>query len=203
MIAGARVTTTTTTTVGFKTALTDADGISALFKGAGPLALSQETVSNAAKAATMTGDQSVVQLVNGGAAQFAAGSPSAKFAQLLGKFDDAASLTDSASQRAFTASEFTAAGLNAPNTAAFGADITLTSGAHYSVAIQTSFDGLVGAAPIAATGTGVAGIAGIDGYNAIHDSVMIGGETTSSGFDFFSWVTDTTDEHTAAARLNL
>jgi tetratricopeptide (TPR) repeat protein len=187
----------------FRDVLSAEGGVGALFEGSGPIRVAKETLDSLGQISNLHGVQGTAYLIERGAADLVAAPPSARFAQLLGMFDEADNLSVASSLRGADASMLADMGMAAPNSAAFGASVTLPSGANYSMSFTTSFDGLVGGAPLASAGAAVAGVTGINAVGDIGDTADFAGQASSPGFDFYSWITDSAEEHNAPQRLGL
>lgn len=187
----------------FREVLAAEGGVGALFEGAGPIRLARETLDSLGQISNLHGVQGTAYLIERGAADFMAAPASGRFAQVFGMFDEADNLSAAASLRAADVGTLADVGMAAPNSAAFVASVTLPSGANYSMAFATSFDGLVGAAPLVGAGATITGVTSYGAYNDISEVADFAGQTSSPGFDFYSWVTDSVDEHNAPYRLGL
>ncbi len=187
----------------FRDVLSAEGGAGALFEGSGPIRIAKDTFDSLGQISNLHGVQGTAYLIERGAADLVAAPPSARFAQLMGMFDEADNLSVASSLRGADASLLADMGMAAPNSAAFGASVTLPSGATHSVSVVTSFDGLVGGAPLASAGATVAGVTGYNAYYDIGDTADFAGQASTPSFDFYSWITDSVDEHNAPHRLGL
>lgn len=204
---GTRVTQATRTGptgfAAFRQALSAEGGIGTLFQGAGIRSLAGETWQSLTQVRNLGGLQGTQQLIRTGWGDLLASPPSAMFARLFGQFDEADNLAIASSLRGADTARLAELGMAAPNSAAFAASVTLPSGAQFTASFATSFDGLMGSAPLATAGAAMTAVNLYNFHNDFASSAEFTSDVTNAGFDFYSWVTDSVDEHTAADRLNL